>query len=963
MKLRTLALALPALLFAADADAVRQPEYLTERPLETAGGARGRIARNVVWQAPRAQARAWQDFLDAHGRWRAQWDADTGAPTRIFGEGIPAPGANADAGKAEAAARALLAERLALLAPGASVDDFRLVANVVHGKASDLRTVGFVQTYRGLPVLGGQVSFLFKRDRVIVIGSEAAPQVDAAIPFAPIPTADAVARATAWIEAAYGARPTFLADGGVAVLPLVREPVDGAPRVEHHAVRVLTLDLAEPRARWDVYVDAITGEPIARRQTLLFGAGVVKFNTPIRQPRTTRQDDPAPLLNLTVNGSAATTTADGGITWTGTAPAMVSNGVVGTTVRVTNGAGGGMAASNTLSVTDGGDGVWNAATLPCVDSQLTTYVHANRIKTIAKATLNANLGWLDRQLRANVNEIGTCNAYFDGTSIRFFNNSQNNCTMPVGQCENTGRIPDVIYHEFGHGLHQESIINGAGSFDVSMSEGVSDYLAATTTGDPGMGRGFVLNSNNALRNLDPLGVEKRWPDDISAEDPHETGEIIGEALWDMRKELVALLGADAGKAKADDLYYATLQRAVDIPSTYVEILAADDDDGNLDNGTPNKCLVDRAFAPHGLVDPLVGFGIRPPTRTGNDVSVTIGQPPGGCPAPTIGAVTLEWRLRGDSALQSIAMTRTGDDYQAAIPTQADGSTVQYKVTVNVGSGDVVYPDNIADPLYEYFVGPLVPVYCTDFETDPFAAGWTKGFTAGSNDWEWGVPEGDRANGDPDTATSGTHVIGNDLGVGARDGFYQPNVSNFVLSPEIDVSHATGVRLQYRRWLGVEDGFYDDAEVFADDVRVWGNLDSGDENGIAPHLDHEWRSQDIDLGPQAGDGKVQVRFKLTADEGAQFGGWNVDDFCIMARTNILPGCGDGMLGGVEACDDGNNVAGDGCTESCTIEPGVEPPTDDGGCCSTGGTPAGPIGLGLFSAGLLLRRRRRGQGVGS
>ena len=32
----------------------------------------------------------------------------------------------------------------------------------------------------------------------------------------------------------------------------------------------------------------------------------------------------------------------------------------------------------------------------------------------------------------------------------------------------------------------------------------------------------------------------------------------------------------------------------------------------------------------------------------------------------------------------------------------------------------------------------------------------------------------------------------------------------------------------------------------------------------------------------------------------------------------PVCGDGELGAGEACDDGNNVAGDGCAADCTIE---------------------------------------------
>ena len=621
-RLRSLAFTLPALLFAADAAATRQPEYLDERPIEPAAGARGRLNRDLSWTAPSKVARPWQDFTAAHGAWRAMWDLDTGVPLRIWGEGIAAPGASADAAKAERAARDLLAERLALLAPGAAVTDFELVANVVHGRGGDLRTVGFVQTYRGLRVLGGQVSFLFKHDRVIVIGSEAAPRVDATIPFAAISAGDAAGRAQAWIEAAYGARPTVLADQGLAVLPLYRDASDGGARLEHHAVRIVTLDLAEPRARWDVYLDATTGAPIARRQTLKFGAGTVRFNTSIRYPRGMRQDDVAPFLNVTVNGTAGVSTATGGVTWTGTAAATIANGVAGSLVRVSTG-NGGAAATNNLQLTDGTNGIWNAAAQPTIDAQLTGFVHANRIKAFAKAELNGNLTWLDRQIAVTVNEQGSCNAYSTGDDIHFFSAN--------GQCENTGRLPDVIYHEFGHSLHANSIIPGAGNFDSAMSEGLSDYLAATTVDDPGMGRGFFLGNTNPLRNLDPAGSEARWPDDID-DDPHETGLIIAGALWDLRKEMVTALGAVAGKQQADDYYYATLQRAADIPSTYVEILAADDDDGNLDNGTPNKCAIDRSFGPHGLIDPALGLGLSAPVRTGNEVTVKAAMPPRRLPA-------------------------------------------------------------------------------------------------------------------------------------------------------------------------------------------------------------------------------------------------------------------------------------------------------------------------------------------
>lgn len=37
-------------------------------------------------------------------------------------------------------------------------------------------------------------------------------------------------------------------------------------------------------------------------------------------------------------------------------------------------------------------------------------------------------------------------------------------------------------------------------------------------------------------------------------------------------------------------------------------------------------------------------------------------------------------------------------------------------------------------------------------------------------------------------------------------------------------------------------------------------------------------------------------------------------------SVAPACGDGRIDTVEACDDGNSRAGDGCSASCTVEPG-------------------------------------------
>src|SRR5687768_6359373 len=75
-----------------------------ERPL--------RAQRDVRYGSPATPA--WLKFsLFAGGSWSASWDRATAVPNRIWGSGIPAPGANADPAIAAAFARELLAEHIA----------------------------------------------------------------------------------------------------------------------------------------------------------------------------------------------------------------------------------------------------------------------------------------------------------------------------------------------------------------------------------------------------------------------------------------------------------------------------------------------------------------------------------------------------------------------------------------------------------------------------------------------------------------------------------------------------------------------------------------------------------------------------------------------------------------------------------------------------------------------------------
>ena len=121
----------------------------------------------------------------------------------------------------------------------------------------------------------------------------------------------------------------------------------------------------------------------------------------------------------------------------------------------------------------------------------------------------------------------------------------------------------------------------------------------------------------------------------------------GGGMLTLRKALESKLGASAGDTRLLKLYYGIMQRATDIPSSYAEALVADDDDGNLANGTPNQCEIDAAFALHGLSDPAVTLGLEPPVRDGYKLSINVRpQQQLPCPPPSVTGASVTWTPRG-----------------------------------------------------------------------------------------------------------------------------------------------------------------------------------------------------------------------------------------------------------------------------------------------------------------------------
>ncbi|MFN0252072.1 MAG: MYXO-CTERM sorting domain-containing protein [Kofleriaceae bacterium] len=929
------------------------------KPLRTAIGMRYRPQSTPAWTAFRAQA---------GGRWNASWDRATGVPSRIWGSGIATPGVISSAPTAEQTARRLLADHLALLAPGASASDFVLASNHL---ANGVRSVGFVQRAGGVAVVGGQVSFRFKRDRLVAIGSEALPNVTYAKPRARLARAALASRVTPSLRTAL-AMPTapVSAAGDEVVLPLVGDDAVLAYRL----ARPITID-GGVDGRYLGYADAATGELLAVKQMNAYATGTLLYKTVDRHPGNARVDRPAARTHVTIAGATVTTTMSGGVSWSPDTPQTLTTAVTGDLVKVVNKVGTeALPAIAELSIAPDGAAVWDASATEHDDAQINVFIATNIVKDFVARELDPDMPLVSMQLIANVNIGQECNAFWDGKTINFLQSSD--------KCQNTGLVTDVVFHEFGHALHQNQIIAGVGAFDGAMSEGASDFLAAIISNDSGMGRGFRY-SDNPLREIDPPDKEYRWPEDVK--EIHYTGQIYAGALWDLRKDLAATLGEAEGNRIVNKLFVATLRRATNIPSSLIEVLVEDDDDGDLENGTPNECAIRSAFGAHGLRT-VAGTIIAPGALDNRALSTLVKVDVTGlstrCGSDEIESVTVDWRPSNQptpAAGSDLATESAPGHFWVQLPLAIDGK-VLYRARVKFTDGsNFTLADNLADPYYELYQGETIPLYCTDFENEnPFQNGWITG--AGDNTtsiWEWGPNRGGAT--DPPVAYSGTRMLGQNLG-----GDYEPATTTWIKMPSIDVGRWTDVHLQYRRWLAVEDSHFDKAKIAVNGKQVWTNFTADDGDGSATHhIDREWRFHDVLLSGWSPSRNLQVSWELTSDMGLHLGGWQLDDVCIVANVNSV--CGDGVRTPTEGCDLGpansdkpdsecrtfclKATCGDGILDSdeeCDHGPGdnrcsaqctdIDLPTL-GGCCSTGGGSGGSLALGALVAGLVLRRRRR------
>lgn len=179
----------------------------------------------------------------------------------------------------------------------------------------------------------------------------------------------------------------------------------------------------------------------------------------------------------------------------------------------------------------------------------------------------------------------------------------------------------VIHHEYGH-----HIVEMGGSGQGPYGEGMSDVVAMLFSDDPNLGLGFFLNDcENPLRSADNGCQYSELDCSSCGFESHDCGRLISGAVWSARNELVQTEPADyLDILSALAVNSVTLHQGWEItPQIAIDFLTLDDDDANLDNGTPHRTEICAGFDAHGLDCPELAnsLSITAPAGIDEDAGV------------------------------------------------------------------------------------------------------------------------------------------------------------------------------------------------------------------------------------------------------------------------------------------------------------------------------------------------------
>ena len=177
----------------------------------------------------------------------------------------------------------------------------------------------------------------------------------------------------------------------------------------------------------------------------------------------------------------------------------------------------------------------------------------------------------------------------------------------------------------------------------------------------------------------------------------------------------------------------------------------------------------------------------------------------------------------------------------------------------------------AGPLGGFEVALPVPVFSANMTTDP---GWSLDLGAGRGaGWEYGAPNYGAGTNGPSSGFTGTDIVAFNL-----SGDYPSRLGSplYATTPPIDVSGASNLTLQFRRWLRLTNQGFGTVEVSTNGTS-WTTIWSG-----SSVTDSSWQLVQYALPSSVeGSSSLQIRWGLRSGNRPQTDiGWNIDDVLVL-----------------------------------------------------------------------------------
>jgi len=687
---------------------------------------------NVQYQYILRNQPNWQNFLLQHGTWYVYFNEANGKPHKAFGKPITVPGSNA-------VERATYFVQHQLQGFGIPTDELELISNNSNKHAQH---VFFGQMHQGKKVLNARLSVRLTSDGKVVSFST---DVYKHISFEE-PSLNAAQAASAAMVGITENVVNVDANSEVMILPIPEYDRKRTTFRLVYQVTVFTLDENNIPANYLTYVDAVDGSILERTNLVCHSESEppaseinVTDDLSLTQPYDPEMNTLLPNLQVTQGGNTFYTDGNGNLA--GLNEVSTTFRLRGLWVEVfTNGT----TPSFTTTLTNGVNNIdWGTN---ANSRESSAYYHVNIVHDYMKTKLPSFTN-MDNALETNVDVNGTCNAFYDGSSINFY--------LAGAGCTSYALVADVVYHEYGHGINDKYYQSQGGFFqNGAMGEGYADIWAMGITNNPILGEGNSQSlPTDFIRryDIDP----KVYPQDLVGQ-VHADGEIIAGAWWD--------LGQNFGNLQQMmDLFSATFDATItgangNEGEVYVDILVeallvddspANGGDDDITNGTPNDLDIVNAFDAHGITLLSNATLDHTPIEAHNDQGIEIDMTVLNDYPWALNDALVAYRLSNEASWTTLNLPNIGGNvFSATIPAQPNGTILAYYVALENVNGTLA---NV-QPVAAHLVEPNLPNYILvgydqnrieDF--DNFQdGGWEEGLPSDNNttgSWTIDVPIG------------------------------------------------------------------------------------------------------------------------------------------------------------------------------------------------------------------------------